>query len=220
SAAIRQPWRMALAHLITLYGEEETLKLPLRVVREAGERNVRLIARLMQHELNTPPTSSAGRLFDAVAALVGVPGSGRATYEGQAAIELELAANGPTNRAYPLLLRPEDDGWIVETREVIGGIVQDLLADRSAAEVSASFHRTMAEVVVAVCEKIREADGVNEVALSGGTFQNMLLLGQTVELLEERGFVVYRHRRVPANDGGLALGQAILADRVFREKEA
>jgi len=220
SAAIRQPWRMALAHLITLYGEEETLKLPLRVVREAGERNVRLIARLMQHELNTPPTSSAGRLFDAVAALVGVPGSGRATYEGQAAIELELAASSTTGRAYPLLLRPEEDGWIVETREVIGGVVQDLLAGRSAAEVSASFHRTMAEIVVAGCEKIREADGANAAALSGGTFQNILLLGQTIELLEERGFVVYRHRHVPANDGGLALGQAILADRVFREKEA
>ena len=220
SAAIKQPWRMALAQLINLFGEEETLKLPLRVVREAGERNVRLIARLVQHELNTPPTSSAGRLFDAVAALVGVPGSGRATYEGQAAIELELAASSTTGRAYPLLLRPEEDGWIVETREVIGGVVQDLLDGRSAAEISASFHRTMAEIVVAGCEKIREADGVNEVALSGGTFQNILLLGQTIELLEERGFVVYRHRRVPANDGGLALGQAILADRVFREKEA
>ncbi len=95
SAAIRQPWRMALARLVTLYGEEETLKLPLAVVREAGERNVRLVARLVEHGLNTPPTSSAGRLFDAVAALVGVPGSGRATYEGQAAIELELAAQRP-----------------------------------------------------------------------------------------------------------------------------
>ncbi|MDQ3362381.1 MAG: carbamoyltransferase HypF, partial [Actinomycetota bacterium] len=106
AAAIRQPWRMALAQLITLYGEEETLKLALPVVREAGERNVQLIARLVEHGLNTPPTSSAGRLFDAVAALVGVPGSGHATYEGQAAIELELAAHGPVSRGYPFRLRP------------------------------------------------------------------------------------------------------------------
>lgn len=220
AAAIKQPWRMALAHLVTLYGEEEALKLPLAVVREAGERDVRLVARLVEHGLNTPPTSSAGRLFDAVAALVGVPGSGRATYEGQAAIELELASEGPTEHAYPFRLRPESDGWIVETGEVIARVVEDLLAGRPAAEVSASFHRTAAEMVAAVCEAVRETDGTNAVALSGGTFQNMLLLNQTVELLEERGFMVYRHRRVPANDGGIALGQAVLADRVIREREA
>jgi hydrogenase maturation protein HypF len=211
SAAIRQPWRVAVAHLIARHGEEETLKLPLAVVRDAGERNVRLIARLVVHKLNTPPTSSAGRLFDAVAALVGVPGSERTTYEGQAAIELELVANGPTNRAYPFRLRPEGETWTVETRELVSGVVEDLLAGRDAGEISSKFHRTMAEVVVAGCEGIREAGGVSMVALSGGTFQNLLLLNQVVELLAGKGFAVYRHRRVPANDGGLALGQAVLA---------
>ncbi|MDP8950484.1 MAG: carbamoyltransferase HypF, partial [Actinomycetota bacterium] len=116
AAAIRQPWRMALAQLISLYGEEEVLKLPLAVVRRSGERNVRLIARLVEHGLNTPPTSSAGRLFDAVAALVGMPGTQRATYEGHAAVELELAAMGPASRGYPFRLRPEGEGWVVETR--------------------------------------------------------------------------------------------------------
>ena len=216
SAAIRQPWRMALAHLITRHGEEETLELPLDTVREAGERNVRLIARLIEHELNTPPTSSAGRLFDAVAALVRVPGSQRTTYEGQAAIELELIASGPTNRTYPVSLRPEADAWIVETQEIIAAVVRDLLSGRLASDISATFHRTMAETVATVCKKIRKSDGVNTAALSGGTFQNMLLLTQTTNLLEEDEFVVHTHRRVPANDGGLALGQAILADRVFR----
>ncbi|MCA1739252.1 MAG: carbamoyltransferase HypF [Actinobacteria bacterium] len=219
SAAIRQPWRVALAHLITLYGEEETLQLPLAAVREAGERNARLIARLVQHGLNTPLTSSAGRLFDAVAALVGVPGSTRATYEGQAAVELELAADGPVSRGYPFQLRSGGEGWIVETRETVSGVVEDLLAGREIGEISSRFHRTVAEVVVAGCEEIREAGGVSAVALSGGTFQNMLLLGQVIGLLEEKGFVVYRHRRVSANDGGLALGQAVLADMLFRENE-
>src|SRR5215211_2913098 len=218
SATIRQPWRMALAHLITRYGEEETLKLPLAVVREAGERNVRLIARLVERNLNTPPTSSAGRLFDAVAALVGVPGSQRTTYEGQAAIELELAANGPTNQAYPFRLRPEGEMWTVETRELISGVVGDLLAGRETREISSTFHRTMAEIITTTCAKIRESNGVTTVALSGGTFQNMLLLTQTTDLLEEKHFMVHKHRRIPANDGGLALGQAILADTVFREK--
>jgi hydrogenase maturation protein HypF len=219
AAAIRQPWRMALAQLIALYGEEEVSKLPLAMVREAGEANVRLVARLVEHGLNTPPTSSAGRLFDAVAALVGVPGSLRTTYEGQAAVELELAANGPVGRGYPFRLRPEGERWVVETSGIIAGVVEDLLAGCSAGAVSSSFHRTMAEVVVAGCEEIRGARGASAVALSGGTFQNLLLLGQVLELLAGRGFTVYRHRRVPANDGGLSLGQAVLANGVYEDKE-
>jgi hydrogenase maturation protein HypF len=219
AAAIRQPWRMALAQLNALYGEEETLKLPLAVVRCSGERNVRLIARLVEHELNTPPTSSAGRLFDAVAALAGVPGTHRVTYEGQAAVELELAAEGPASWGYPFLLRPEGEGWVVETREIIGGVVEDLLAGREIGEISSRFHRTMAEVVVAGCEEVRQIGGVSAVALSGGTFQNLLLMEQVVELLTGRGFTVYRHRRVPANDGGLSLGQAVRADAVFKDRE-
>jgi hydrogenase maturation protein HypF len=219
SAAIRQPWRSAVARLLSLYGEAETLKLPLPVLRRVGERDVRLVARLVQLGLNTPPTSSAGRLFDAVAALVGVPGSGRVTYEGQAAIELELAANGPADDGYPFRLRSENGGWVVETGEVVAGVVDDLLDGRPATEVSSRFHRTVAEMVVAGCERLREECDVGAVALSGGTFQNLLLLGQAVELLEGKGFTVYRHRRVPANDGGLAIGQAVLADWVSREKE-
>jgi hydrogenase maturation protein HypF len=205
---------MALAQLVTLYGEEEVLKLPLAMVREAGEQNVRLVVRLVERGLNTPPTSSAGRLFDAVAALTGVPGSRRATYEGQAAVELELAADGPASRGYPFRLRPEGGGWLVETSGIIGGVVEDRLAGHPAGVVSSKFHRTMAEVVAAGCEEIREDGGVNAVALSGGTFQNLLLLEQVVELLAGKGFTVYRHRRVPTNDGGLSLGQAVLAIRL------
>ena len=219
SAAIRQPWRMAVAQVVEFYGLEDALKLRLPVIEQSSERDVRLVARLVERGLNTPPTSSAGRLFDAVSALAGLHGSRRTTYEGQAAIELELAAGGPADGGYSFRLRSGGDGWIVETRETMVGVVEDLLDGRSASDVSARFHRTVAEMVVAVCERIRE-DGTNAVALSGGTFQNLLLLEQAVQLLEEKGFTVYRHRRVPANDGGLALGQAVLADRVFREKEA
>jgi hydrogenase maturation protein HypF len=220
AAAIREPWRMAIAQLISLYGEEEVLRLPLRAVRRSGERNVRLIARLVEHGLNTPPTSSAGRLFDAVAALVGVPGSRRTTYEGQAAVELELASGGPVRRGYPFRLLPKEEGWVVETRGIVAAVVEGLLAGREIGEISSRFHRTVAEMVVAGCREIREAGGVSTVALSGGTFQNLLLMGQVVELLTGKGFTVYRHRRVPANDGGLSLGQAVLADRAFRGKEA
>jgi hydrogenase maturation protein HypF len=209
---------MALAQLIVLYGEEEVTRLPLELVRGAGEQNVRLLSRLVERKLNTPPTSSAGRLFDAVAALVGVPGSLRTTYEGQAAVELELIASGPTNRSYPFRLWPEGEGWVVKTRRILAGVVEDLLAGREVGEISARFHRTMAEAVVAGCERMREQGGAGVVALSGGTFQNLLLLEQVVELLSGKGFAVYRHRRVPTNDGGLALGQAVLADRLIKGK--
>jgi len=204
---------MALAQLVSIYGEDEAAQLPLAAVRQAGKRNARLITRLVERKLNSPPTSSAGRLFDAVAALVGVPGSESTTYEGQAAAELELAANGPANRGYPFRLRAHNSGWVVETREMIRGVVEDLLSGREAGEISSRFHRTMAEVVAAGCERIREAGGSSTVALSGGTFQNMLLLDQTIRLLEEKEFVVHKHERVPANDGGIALGQAVLAYR-------
>jgi hydrogenase maturation protein HypF len=250
-AAIRQPWRIAVGQLIALYGEAETLALPLAPVQEAGVRQVRLIARMLEGNINTPRTSSAGRLFDLVGALVGVPGTQRTTYEGQAAIELELVAQGatclpqipeasaastldcmrpqspptlPCDRsrgcvsvdAYPFRLRPEGDGWVVETEGIVTGVVEDLLQTSSAGLIAARFHRTMADIVATCCVRIREASGIGAVALSGGTFQNMLLLRLVMDMLTRHGFMVHRHRRVPANDGGLALGQAVLADHLYR----
>lgn len=224
-AAIRQPWRMAVAHLLACYGLDETLKLPLPLVQWAGERNMRLIAQLIAGNINSPLTSSAGRLFDAVAALVGVPGWMQAAYEGQAAVELELAANDGALRVYPFRLRSEalppsavgeqGEGLLVEVREVITGVVEEMLAGRPVEEISSVFHRTMAEMIASVCSTLRDRSGVSSVALSGGTFQNMLLLNGVVELLEQQSFVVYQHHRVPANDGGLALGQAVLANSII-----
>jgi hydrogenase maturation protein HypF len=102
--------------------------------------------------------------------------------------------------------------WVVETDEILGGVVEDLLAGREKGEISSRFHRTMAGVVVAGCERIRAAGGPGAVALSGGTFQNLRLMEQVLECLVGKGFAVYHHRRVPTNDGGLALGQAVLAN--------
>ena len=217
-AAVRQPWRMAIACLRSVYSEEEIVKLPIKAVQCAGERRVRLIAQMAAQRLNSPWTSSAGRLFDAVAALIGLPGTERVTYEGQAAIELELAASGPVTGGYPVCLRPDGVQFIVETRGIIAGVVSDLLAGRPAGEIAARFHRTMAEMTVRVCAHLREETGIQAVALSGGVFQNALLLTQAVEMLENDGFTVYRHRRVPANDGGLCLGQAVLAESELQRK--
>ena len=218
SAAIRQPWRMAVAQLVAVYGGEEALKLPLELLRRVGERDARLVSRLVERRLNTPPTSSAGRLFDAVAALVGVPGTRRITYEGQAAVELELIVSGAADRSYSFRLVREDGLWVVETGGIIRGVVEDLLARESGAEIAARFHRTTAEMVASGCERVRQSGGANIVALSGGTFQNALLLEQATKLLQKRGFTVLCHRRVPTNDGGISLGQAVLADSVIKRK--
>jgi hydrogenase maturation protein HypF len=210
AAAIRQPWRMALAHLLSIYPDEELFGLPL--LRDVGEDTLRVVRQMMRAGLNSPPTSSAGRLFDAVAALLGVPGSRETTYEGQAAVELELTAEGPAERGYPFQLRAEGDAWAIDTRETIAAAVADLLSGVPAGAISARFHRTVADMIVWGCRAIRRDGGPNAVALSGGTFMNMLLLRQVLPLLGETGFATYIHGRVPANDGGLSLGQAILAD--------
>ena len=188
---------------------------PARTVRRAGERNARLVARLVERSLNTPPTSSAGRLFDAVAAMVGVPGTERTTYEGQAAVELELAADGPASRGYPFRLRPRarmDRG----DREIIRGVVEDLLAGRATGEYlpgsTGRWPRSSSPAASASGKPEEQPPSRSPAAPS----RTCSFWNQVVRFLEEKGFEIYRHRRVPANDGGLALGQAILADRTSK----
>jgi hydrogenase maturation protein HypF len=219
-AAIRQPWRTAIAQLIRLYGEAGAMRLALPLVAWAGERNIHVIAGLQNHHINTPLTSSAGRLFDAVAAIVEVPGSKQTTYEGQAAIELEIAAYGVnwSGHGYPFHLRSEGENWVVDTDVLLRSVAEDAMGGKAIGEIAARFHRTLAEIVVATCMRIRAAHSspgsdLVAVALSGGTFQNRLLLEQTAEMLAQHGFCVHQHRRVPTNDGGICLGQAVLANR-------
>ncbi|HEY8686851.1 MAG TPA: carbamoyltransferase HypF [Chloroflexota bacterium] len=220
-AAIRQPWRSAFAFLCGIYSQPELEDLPIPFLQQVDDRTLRLVQQVVAGDSGiswvAPQSSSAGRLFDTVAALVGVPGSLNTTYEGQAAIELELAAYGPTSYAYPFSLRPVGDGWVVETRELLRAVVEDQVTGTAVGEIAARFHRTMAEVVLTGCRHIGQAGGVRTVALSGGTFQNTLLVRQVAPLLREEGFSVYMHRRVPANDGGLSLGQAVLAHTVFHD---
>lgn len=222
-AAIRHPWRMAVAHLLNAYGEEEMGKLSLDMLVAppgAREREVRLLARMRERGINSPPTSSAGRLFDAVAALLRLPGTERATYEGQAAVELELAAAGRAGEpVYPMALSPRRELLVLELRELVAGIVGDLHSGRDRAEIAARFHASLASATATCCARLREAEGLTAVALSGGVFQNRLLLRLTTGFLAAQGFTVYHQRRVPANDGGLALGQAVLADWILRRGE-
>jgi hydrogenase maturation protein HypF len=201
-AAVRQPWRMALSYLIDAFGA------PLPEVPGLAAIPP-LVEQALRKGINTIQTSSCGRLFDAVAALTGI--RNEANYEGQAAMELEAASADGIDDSYPFDL----EGDLVDWRSAIRGIVRDIQAGVPPAVVSAKFHNSVAASIVEVCRRVRVTDGLNRVCLTGGSFQNWRLLASSVELLERAGFEVYWHRRVPPNDGGLALGQAVVANALL-----
>ncbi len=215
-AAVREPWRMAAAFLRAAYGEGMS-GLDLVFVRRLDRAAWRVLSRAIERGVNAPLTSSAGRLFDAVASLLGL--RDRVAFEAQAAMELEALAEPRADTVYSTALAEDGEGIVVRTPDIIRGVVDDLLREVSAATIAARFHATLADVIVRVCQRIRERSRVSAVALSGGVFQNVWLLKASVESLEARGFEVYSHRHVPPNDGGLALGQAAVAARRLALKD-
>ena len=200
--AVRKVARMALAHLWAA-GIEWEPDIPAVEALCGEERSVLHVQ--LTRGLNAPPTSSMGRLFDAAAALIGVRKT--ATYEGQAAIEFEQMADPSEIGAYPFSIQ---DGaidpaplWHMLLRDWRAGTAQSVLAAR--------FHNSIAQLTFEVCQQLAQTSATKVVALSGGVWQNMLLLEKTQSLLEAAGFTVLSHRRVPANDGCIALGQALVA---------
>ena len=160
-----------------------------------------------------------GRLFDAVSAICGI--CLRATYEGQAAIELEMLADSGEVGEYewPFFPNPDETPLAIDPAPVIRAVARDVQAGVDVSTIAARFHNTVARMVAEVCNKLREQTGLNEVALSGGVWQNVLLLERTLNLLQKSGFTVYTHRLVPPNDGGLSLGQAAIANARLRQNK-
>jgi hydrogenase maturation protein HypF len=204
--AIRQPWRMAAVYLQRACGAD-FLVLDIPFVKELDRKRWTAMEQMIRRGLNCPPTSSLGRLFDAVAALVGV--RTEAAYEGQAAIELEMRAQ-PAEEAYPFNVRDGDPAQL-DVMPLIRAIVRDLQRAVPVPVISGRFHRTIAELLAAGCRQTRARTGLSTVALSGGVFQNRLLLEQLTAILEAKEFHVVTNRRVPPNDGGVSLGQAAVA---------
>lgn len=211
-AAIREPWRTAAAALLDA-GEALDILDNVAPGRLAGVRQ------LLERGIRSPAATGAGRWFDAVAALCGFFGC--VTYEGQAAAELESLAGSRTGQAYPYDLgEPEADApFEVDLRPMVRHIASDRREGAPPGEVSARFHETLARVVQECSLRVRRQTGLETVAFSGGCFQNRLLTGRAKELLEADGFEVLVHRRVPSNDGGLALGQAAVAGYRLRTAE-
>ena len=210
AAAIRDPWRMAVGYLFHHFGRD-FLKLPIPFVRGLPQAKTDLLLRMIEAELNTPLTSSCGRLFDAVAALVGV--RAQVNYEAQAAIELEMAIGDASQNelAYPLSVREKRAGLEIDTRPLFEAMVDDLARGTTPDAISQKFHNALVELCARVAGTIRERAGLDRTCLSGGTFQNAYLLGHLTARLEACGFQVFSHAEVPAGDGGLSLGQALVA---------
>jgi hydrogenase maturation protein HypF len=224
--ATHKPYRLALAYLYALLGD---LPLPDTLMAvPSSERE--LIAQMVARQIHTPLTASAGRLFDAVSAVLGV--CRETSYEAQAAIALEMVASckvtGKTIAPYPYTLEQAEgiQGWgrttihLTHTIHVglaplLAALLDEIAAGVLVAHSAWRFHLTMADMIVSVCQGLRQTTGLERVALSGGCFQNHLLLELVVPRLQEQGLDVLMHRQVPCNDGGLALGQAVVAHNVM-----
>ncbi|MBC7223750.1 MAG: carbamoyltransferase HypF, partial [Anaerolineae bacterium] len=214
-AATREPWRIAVAYAHALLGA-----FPEEAVPEDVPAALRdLLHQQLERRVNCPLTSSMGRLFDAVSAMLGV--RARISYEAQAAVELEMLALGfrgdeESLPPYPFRLEEGDGAWVVRLGGLWAALWADVRGRRPVQEVAWRFHRTVAQMTVEVCQRLAQETGLHTVALSGGCYQNRLLLRLTVPALEAAGFQVLLHRQVPANDGGLSLGQAAIAGQMDR----
>ena len=211
--AIREPWRMALATLYALGLDWDLSLPPVRHAHHLGVEKpayppLKILRRQLEEDINTPRTSSAGRLFDTVSSLLGI--CQEINYEAQAAIELEALAARSEEGFYPFKVQ---NSAIIGLESLIQAILTDLEQDVSLPVISARFHNGLAKMVHKVCQKLRKERSINTVALSGGVWQNMTLLEKTIDLLKEEDFKVLIHQKAPANDGGIALGQAIIGQR-------
>jgi hydrogenase maturation protein HypF len=207
--AIREPWRLAAIYLQRTFGDNFTeLNLPFNRQLELNPWST--LNSMIAAGLNCPETSSMGRLFDAVSGLLTLRRS--VNYEGQAAIELEGIAERVATDSYDFRI----DGDEIRAEPVIRRCVEDLLDGVPVAQISARFHLSVAQLILRVTLKVRDERHLNRVVLSGGVFQNMLLLDRACQLLRENHFDVFTHSRVPANDGGISLGQAAVANARLR----
>ena len=204
-AAVRHPWRMAIAHADDAGVLDQAIGLLDADVTDDVDQ---LVAQL-RAGLASPYTSSGGRLFDAVSALAGV--CRESSYEGQPAMLLEQAALSSATREYTFDVGMQDGRLVLDTRPIVAAIVKDLVKGRAPGEVAGRFHRTLAAAILEVCRAVRGGTGLSRVCLAGGVFQNDLLLSDVASRLETCNFEVYVPREVPVGDGGIALGQVLVA---------
>lgn len=206
--AIMEPWRMAYSYLYSIYGPMAK-KIDIDFNRRMDYDKLSIIEKMIDKNINSPLTSSCGRLFDAASSLIGI--RDEISYEGQAAMELESFCAYGIKKRYNFCICKEGEEFIIDPQEIFIDIIKDLKEGVDKKVMAAKFHNTVAEFTLNLCGKIRDDTGINRIALSGGVFQNRYLTEKIISLLEKDDFQVYTQRKVPPNDGGISLGQAVVA---------
>lgn len=214
--AIREPWRMAVAFLHHACGDDFVPLLP-QGIGQCAAKELPTIVAMIEKGINSPLTSSCGRLFDGVAALLGL--CHYASFDGQGAIALEAIAHDKQWNPYPTAIRATESGpLILDSAKIISEVIVDLQRGTGKEEIASRFHATMAALFAAACGQIRLKNALNQVVCSGGVFQNALFTTLLTKQLEADGFTVYTHQQTPANDGGLALGQVVAGRAMHQNK--
>jgi hydrogenase maturation protein HypF len=208
--ALRAPWQIAAgyAHALGIDVDE------LPFLQNVDKQTLHGLRQQIDNELNPRLTSSMGCLFNAVASLIGVRND--ATYEDQPAMEMEVLSKPFISVAdpYPCFIEETEHGAMIRLHRLFQSIIEDVRAHQPIGLMGAKFHKTVAMISIDISKRAREATSLTEVALSGSLWQNQLLLDLVLDGLQQNGFTVYFHRHVPTNDGGLSLGQAVIANYV------
>lgn len=215
SAAIKEPWRMAISYLYDAFGDTFwNLDLPL--LKTIDEKKLKIILEMISKRVNSPETSSLGRLFDGIAAIVGI--RNHVYFEGQAAMELEMLAGEKTKAVYDYEWVSEDVTRVL-LEPIVRGVAHDTEKGHQPSQISSKFHSTLIQLFAELCAVLRKESSLNRIVLSGGVFQNSLLLRGLIQALEDNNFQVFAHQRVPTNDGGISLGQAMVAGEFAGKKK-
>ncbi|VAX18531.1 [NiFe] hydrogenase metallocenter assembly protein HypF [hydrothermal vent metagenome] len=212
--AIREPYRMALAVLLELYGDDLP-NLDIEWLRDIDENTFSNIRKMTEQKINTPMSHGMGRVFDTAGALLDIKPV--ASFEGQTAMELEMACAENITDSYPVVIDESRQPVTLDFYPLFRQMINDRMNNVEVPVIAAKFHNSVAKGAFAVAKKIRGISGIDHVFMSGGVFQNAYLSDKLGEMLENGGFTVFRHSRVPPNDGGLSLGQAVITARRFEK---
>jgi hydrogenase maturation protein HypF len=209
--AIREPRRAAMGLLYELFGDDVFTMKDLAPIQAFSDRELKIVSKMLTNHLNAPRTSSVGRLFDAVSSLVGL--RQQASFEGQAAMDLEFALEGvETDEHYEFEMIEREKPFVIDWALIVQGVLEDLGHKVPVGKISAKFHNTLVETIIAVAKRL----GETQVVLTGGCFQNKYLTERAVYRLHQESLKPYWHQQIPPNDGGIALGQVLAAAQILR----
>ncbi|MEN8076549.1 carbamoyltransferase HypF [Clostridioides difficile] len=211
-SAIKEPWKIGISLLYKTYKDEFNKFIPKHFQNDS----INVIKTMIDNNINSPKTSSIGRLFDGVASLIGF--SNKITFEGESAIYLENISDEQNDEVYEFQIEEIDNNFILKFENIIKNIINDININKDIKIISKRFHNTIIKSTVEIALKIREKSNINIIAISGGVFQNEILFRGIVNGLKEYGFQVLTHNNIPCNDSGISLGQLVIASELIKEE--